>query len=125
LPNFGSVLQEAGVLTANLEVLNSATGLADLLGGRFTVTTASSAITNSGLTAFSGLGAGAKDTAPIVKLATTTAGSFSEKITIAAAGSNASGYSGALAPITLTVTGIVAQTYTLTRGVDTISATRR
>jgi hypothetical protein len=120
--NLGSVLQGAAALSANLEVLNSATGLADLLGGSFTVTTGSTAITNTGLTAFSGLGAGAADTAPVVKLATTTAGTFSEKITIASAGSNASGYSGALAPITLTVTGIVAQTYTLTAGADTISA---
>jgi hypothetical protein len=120
--NLGSVLQGAAALSADLEVLNGATGLADLLGGSFTVTTASTAITNTGLTAFSGLGAGGADTAPVVKLATTTAGTFSEKITIAAAGSNASGYSGALTPITLTVTGIVAQTYTLTTGVDTISA---
>jgi hypothetical protein len=120
--NLGSVLQGAAALSADVEVLNSATGLADLLGGSFTVTTASTAITNTGLTAFSGLGAGAGDTAPVVKLATTTAGTFSEKITIASAGSNASGYSGALGPITLTVTGIVAQTYTLTTGVDTVSA---
>jgi hypothetical protein len=120
--NLGSVLQGAAAPSADLEVLNSATGLADLLGGSFTVTTASTAITNTGLTAFSDLGAGAADTAPVVRLATTAAGTFSERITIASAGSNASGYSGALAPLTLTVIGIVAQTYTLTTGIDTIAA---
>ena len=120
--NLGSVLQGAAASTITLEVLNSATGLADLLGGNFTITHANSAILSAGLTAFSGKGAGAADTTPAFRLATTTAGTFSETISIATTGSNASGYSAALSPITLTVTGIVAQTYTLTTGQDTISA---
>jgi hypothetical protein len=117
----GNVQQGAGSLTANLAVLNSATGLADLLGGGFTISNASGAFTDSGFGTFSGLGAGQEDTLPSITLSGTSAGNFSELITLSSAGSNASGYKGALGNITLDVTGNVLHTYTLTSGVDTIA----
>ncbi len=94
--NFGSVAQNSTALTANLGVLNAAGGPADLLSGSFTVGGTTSFV-NSGLTAFSGLGAGAKETSQAVTFNTGTGGVFSETITLAATGSNASNYSGALA----------------------------
>src|SRR5262249_48660932 len=63
---------------------------------------------NNGLSDFSGLGAGQTDTAPTVTLDTSATGTFSETITLHSAGSNASGYSAALANQTLTITGTVA-----------------
>ena len=88
-------------------MLNAATGLADALSGSLTVA-GSSAFTNGGTAAFSGLGAGQADTAPVVTLNTDNAGTFSETITLAATGSNASGFSGALPDQVLTITGTVA-----------------
>jgi hypothetical protein len=116
--NLGSVLESATALTADLEVLNSAAGLSDLLSGSFTVASANAAFTNTGIGTFSGLGAGAADTSPVFTLATGTAGTETEVLVIDPAGSNASGYSGTLSPVTLTITGIVADVFTLTTGVD-------
>jgi hypothetical protein len=124
--NFGSVAQNSTALTANLGVLNAAGGPADLLSGSFTVGGTTSFV-NSGLTAFSGLGAGAKETSQAVTFNTGTGGVFSETITLAATGSNASNYSGALAAETLTVTGTVlvsiGQSYTLAVAPQTITGT--
>lgn len=106
--NLGSTPQGGTALTADLEVLNSAVGLADLLGGGFTVVSSSAAFSNTGLGGFAGLGAGAADFAPEVTLSTATAGTFTEVLEIEAAGSNASGYSGALNPVYVTITGTVA-----------------
>ncbi len=120
--DLGDVLQGSSGLAADLRVLNAAAGRADLLGGSFTVSNPSGAFVNTGISAFSGLSSGTGDNAPVITLSTSTHGSFTEIITIKTAGSNSSGYNGALAPITLTVTGVVAGIYTLTTGVDTISA---
>jgi hypothetical protein len=117
----GNMQQGAGSLTASLGVLNSATGLADLLGGNFTIVNASGAFTDSGFSSFSSLGAGQEDALPSITLSGTNAGNFSETITLASAGSNASGYNGALANLTLTVTGNVLHTYSLTSGADTLT----
>ena len=68
---------------------------------------ANAAFTNKGLTAFRGLAAGQADIAPSVTLSTAKTGAFSETITLAAAGSNASAYSGALPAETLTITGTI------------------
>src|SRR5262249_32734344 len=84
-------------------------GPADLLAGTFDIS-GSSAFGNSGFDAFSGLGAGAADTAPTVTLDTSTSGIVSETITLHGTGSNASGYSGALADRTLTITANVGNT---------------
>jgi hypothetical protein len=124
--NLGSVFQNGTSLVADLGVLNAAGGPADLLGGSFTVG-GTTAFTNSGLVAFTGLGAGAQETSQVVTLNTGTGGVFSETITLHGTGSNASGYSGTLAAETLTVTGTVVvltgQTYTLTAAPATITGT--
>jgi RHS repeat-associated protein len=105
--DLGTIGQGAAAPTIELGVVNGATGPADLLSGDFSIT-GDSAFANSGFDAFSGLAAsGGADTAPTVSLATGTAGSFLETITLDPTGANASGYSGALAPETLTITGTV------------------
>ena len=106
--NFGSLGagSKGGAVTADLSVSNIAPGLADLLSGNFIVA-GGAGFTNAGLVDFSGLGAGASDTAPSITLQTGTAGTFSETITLDPTGSNSSGYVGALAPETIEITGTV------------------
>ena len=120
--NLGSTAQGGTALTADLEVLNTAVGLADLLGGGFTVVSASAAFSNTGIGGFTGLGAGAADTAPELTLSTAIAGTFTEVLEIEAAGSNASGYTGTLNPVYVTITGTVAslgpEVFTLTPHAD-------
>ena len=120
--NLGSVALGGAALTANLGVLNAATGLSDLLTG--TISSAGGAgFTNTGFGAFAGLGAGQDEHAQIVSLSTSTAGVFTETILLSSSGTNASGYSGALAAETLTVTGTVTAaftTYTLSSGPNII-----
>jgi hypothetical protein len=91
----------------HLAVLNNATGPADLLTGSFAIS-ADPAFSNSGFQPIvAGLGAGETDALPMVSLSTNQAGTFSETITLDASGSNASGYSGALTPETLTIIGTI------------------
>jgi autotransporter passenger strand-loop-strand repeat protein len=105
--NLGTVLQGATAApSATLAVTNSATGSADLLSGSFAETGATGAFVNSGLAAFGSLAAGASAT-PTVSLSTAQAGTFTETVTLAASGSNASGYTGALAPEVISVVGTV------------------
>jgi hypothetical protein len=94
--------------TVGLSVLNYVTGLADALSGSFDVT-GSAQFSNTGLGAFSGLGDGQADTAPTISIGTTLGGEQTETITIHGSGSNASGYSGAVADTVLTVTADVAR----------------
>jgi autotransporter-associated beta strand protein len=89
--------------TIDLGVLNAAFGLSDALSGSF-VLGDPGVFTNSGFGAFSGLGAQQADTSPAISIAPLPDGTYSETITIDGTGSNASGYSGTLAPVTLTVT---------------------
>jgi autotransporter passenger strand-loop-strand repeat protein len=124
--NLGSIAQGSGTITADLAVLNAAVGPADLLGGSFTVT-GSSAYTNTGLTPFSGLGAGQSEQgqAQAVTLAAATAGVFTETITLTPTDSNAD-FSETLSPETITVTGTVVSSgsiYTLTAAPTTITGT--
>jgi hypothetical protein len=121
LLNLGNIQQGGGGVTASLGVLNAATGVADLLGGGFTISNTSGAFTDTGFGTFSGLAAGQADSAPVITLSGTNAGAFSELITLSAAGSNASGYKGALGNITLDVTGTVLHTYTLSAAADTLN----
>ena len=120
--DFGTLMQGAASLTAELGVRNSATGPADQLSGSFAAGTVPAAFTEA-LSGFSGLNAGQATTGETVTFATGQAGSFSQTITLNAAGSNASGYSGALAAQTLTIIGTVLSRYVLTTGVDTIAGT--
>ena len=122
--NLGSALQGSNALSLTLGVLNAATGLSDLLGG--TLTSAGGAgFTDSGLGMFSGLSAGQDEHAQSVVLSTGTTGIFTETVVLASAGSNASGYSGALANETLTITGTITPsvftTYTLALGPNVIT----
>jgi hypothetical protein len=105
--NLGTIAQGSGPFSVDLGVLNDATGPADVASGSLQAS-GSSAFTTSGLDPFTDLIAGQADIAPMVTLSTNDAGTFSETITLAATGSNASGYSAALPGETLTVTGTVA-----------------
>ncbi len=104
--DLGLVGQGAGDPVVDLSVLNTASGQADLLAGKFSVS-GDSAFSNSGLGDFNDIAAGSGNNAPTVQLSTTKAGTFSETITLDPTGYNSSGYSGALAPETLTITGTV------------------
>ena len=122
--NLGSTLQGKAALTATIGVLNAATALADQLGG--TLSSAGAAgFTNSGLGTFALLSAGQDEHAQTVSLATGTAGTFSETITLSSYGTNASGYLGALAAETLTIIGTITpsifHTYTLALGPNAIT----
>ena len=89
-----------------LELDNIATGQADQLGAAFGFS-GSSDFENTGFSAFSGVNAGQAKTGLTVTVDPLQSGDISETITIDPYGSNASGYHGALAPITLTVTANV------------------
>jgi hypothetical protein len=105
--DIGTIAASGTLGTIGIGVLNAAIGLSDLLSGSFDIT-GSTAFANTGFVSFSGLGAGVQDTAPSVILSQAAVGTFSETITLHSAGSNSSGFNGALADETLTVTGSVA-----------------
>ena len=104
--DLGTISHNSGALTVGLGVLNNVTGPADLLAGLLQAS-GSASFSASGLDSFAGLGAGQADTAPSVTLNTNSTGQQTETITLTPTGSNASGYSGALATETLTITGTV------------------
>ena len=99
--------------------MNNVSGPSYFLSGSLTASGAG-AFTVNGLNAFSGLAAGQADTAPVVSFKTTGPGTYVETITLNSTGSNASGYAGALASETVTITVNVGQTYTLTNKATTI-----
>ena len=121
--NLGSVAQGGAALGLTFGVLNSATGLSDLLGGTVTGT-ATAGFANTGFGTFSGLVAGQHEDLQKILLSTTTAGTFTETVVLAGTGSNASGYSGVLTAETLTVTGTITPsvftTYALAAGPNAI-----
>jgi hypothetical protein len=122
--NLGSIAQGSSAVAADLAVLNAALGPADLLGGSF-IASGASAYTNTGLTPFSGLGAGQNEQGQVVTLSAATAGVFTETITLTPNDSNAN-FSEILAPETITVTGTVVSSgsiYTLTSAPTTITGT--
>ncbi len=104
--DLGSIPQGVGAFVVNLGVLNDVPSPADDLSGSLTAI-GSSAFTNSGLAAFSGLAAGQANVAPTVTLATSAPGTFTETITLTPTGSNPSGFSAVLPAETLTITGTV------------------
>ena len=104
--DLGTISQGTGGHTVQLGVRNSASGPADLLSGTFSVT-GDSAFSNTGLDAFGSVAAGQADGAPHIALSTANTGTFTETVTLNPTGSNASGYSGALAAETITITGKV------------------
>ncbi len=104
--SLGKVTEGTSPLNIGLAVVNGAAGPADLLSGSFVEST-SSAFEVNGFAPFSGIGAGQTYVSPVVTFDTGTLGTFTETITLDPVGSNASGYSGALSPETLTITGTV------------------
>jgi T5SS/PEP-CTERM-associated repeat protein len=104
--DFGVVLQGATIPTASLVALNAATGLADLMQGNFQLS-GTTGFTNTGFGPFTGLGFGQTGTALTISLSTGTVGGFAETVTLTASGTNASGYTGAIASDIVTVTGTV------------------
>jgi hypothetical protein len=104
----GSLAQGSTPVTVHLAALNAALAPADDLSGTFQVGgNGSGAFTNS-LSGFNDLTAGGSDPVGTVTFNTGTAGNFSETITLAATGSNASGYSAAAPEATLTIEGTIA-----------------
>lgn len=122
--NLGTVAQSSAATTVTIAALNGAAGVADLLAGSFAAKGATTIFTTSGLASFSGLGAGQAAAGIKITFATATSGTFTETITLNGTGSNGSGYNGALAAETLTITGTVLapkHTYTLTTSADSIT----
>ena len=113
--NLGTVNYDTPAVTANLGVLNGAVGPADLLSGTFIVS-GGTGFTNSGFAAFSTISAGQADTTPSVTLNTHKMGSFSETITLHPTGYNPGGYVGVLADETLTISGTVQPSHTVSGG---------
>ena len=105
--DFGTLAKGSAGLDDTLAVLNSASGLADLLSGSFTPSGSAPGFDLSGFGAFSGLGAGQAKGGLTVDFDTGTVGSFEDTITLHSTGSNASGYSGALDDVTLVLEGEV------------------
>jgi hypothetical protein len=103
----GTIDLGAATPEINLGVINAATGPADLLGGSFTVGGDGGGDFINTLTAFSSVAAGNVASGDEVSLSSSTAGAFSETITLLANGSNSSGYLGALPEEVITVTGSV------------------
>ncbi len=104
--DFGTLAVGSGALTADLDVLNSAAGPADVLAGSF-AGGSGTGFTNNGFAAFAGVTAGAVGGVSSVVFTPGTAGAYNETITLAPTGSNASGFVGALADETLVVLGDV------------------
>jgi hypothetical protein len=104
--NLGSVVKGAAAVKETIGILNSAIGPADSLDGSLSLT-GTTGFVNSGDQAFTNKAAGAADTSPIITLTTGTIGTYTETIVVTTTGTNSSGYSGALAPETLIVTGTV------------------
>jgi hypothetical protein len=105
--DLGSVAQGGAPLAADLSVLNTAQGPADLLGGSFTISGAG-AFTNTGFGAFSGVGADGSADAGSVSLDTSQAGTFSETLILTPTDTEGAGAPTTQAPQTVTVTGTIA-----------------
>jgi len=121
--NFGSVVAGAAGLSAELEVLNTATSFADALRGSFDL--GSSSLTDNftfaGFEAFADLAAGSAYGGLTVNFASTFVGDFDQVIVLRSTGTNASGYEGSLGDIQLHLQGSVAavpepETYMLMAG---------
>ena len=104
--NIGTVQQNSGTIALTLEVQNSATALADALGGSFIVAGAAG-FTNMGFASFSNITAGQATGTDTVTLTTVNSGTFSESGTLDPTSTNVSS-STTLAAETLTITGFVA-----------------
>jgi Hint domain len=105
--NFGTVAENSGTDVTGLAVMNDVSGPADLLTGQFGGITGSG-FGLSGFGAIGTLSAGQSDSGLTVSFDTSVEGQFTETVTLMATGTNSSGFSGALTPDILTITGTVA-----------------
>ena len=105
--NLGTTSLHGRDLSADLGLLNAAIGPADVLSATFTGPSGDSEYVNSGFAGVGGIGGQSADEVGSVTLTTAVAGAFTETLVIHPTGSNASGYSGALARQTLTIEGDV------------------
>ena len=103
--DFGNVALGSGAAIADLAVNNVAQGLSDFLNGTYSVT--GSGFMLGGFVPFTNLAGGGSMGGLEVTFDGATAGSFSEVVTLNGYGTNASGYSAAIAPVTLTLRGTV------------------
>ncbi len=92
--------------SVTLRLTNNAAAPADTLAGSFA--TAAPDFTFSGFANFTNVGAGQSHTNLLISLQTDALGSFSQTVTLNGLSQNTSGFSGALGPITITLTGEVA-----------------
>lgn len=106
--DFGTLRLGSGDLAADLSVLNSAIGPADVLSGRFDLGGAGPGFALSGFDSFADLIAGASFDGMSVVFSDDAAGHFLATLLLQTSGSNASGYSGDLADITVVLRGDVA-----------------
>jgi len=109
--NFGTVLQDTGIYTANLSALNTApSAFSDLLSGLFDIS-AVSAFSLTGFNSFTGL-AGQASQALTVALSSAALGSWSQTLTFTWNGTNAAinNYVGPTQDILLTLSGTVTDT---------------
>jgi hypothetical protein len=112
LLDFGTLEQGSGAVGAQLSVLNTALGIADLLRGLFDLGTAGQGdnFTLSGFNTFGGVAAGSGFGGLSVNFGTALLGDFSKTIVLRSAGTNASGYDGALGDIELRLHGQIVTT---------------
>ncbi|WP_425398339.1 beta strand repeat-containing protein [Aeoliella sp.] len=103
--DLGGVRNGQGDLSAELELTNLIAAPADDLAGSWML--GSSGFGLSGFEAFSNLAAGDSIDGLTVTLGDTTPGVFSHTITLSSRSTNASGFDGALAPITVELSGVV------------------
>ena len=105
--DFGSIALGAGNFSANLAVLNSAIGPADVLSGVFDTASVGPGFTLSGFGSFTNLVAGDSASGLSIAFLTSTGGYFESSLVLHASGSNASGYVGQLQDTTLVLRGNV------------------
>ncbi len=105
--NLGTAAQGGTALAADLSVLNTADGPADLLGGSFTVS-GGGAFTNTGFGGVSGIGADGSADAGTVSLSTSQTGPFSETLVLTPTDTPGTGTPSTQMPQTITVTGMIA-----------------
>ncbi|HTP73395.1 MAG TPA: choice-of-anchor D domain-containing protein, partial [Burkholderiaceae bacterium] len=107
--DFGSILQGAPDEAGGLDVLNAAAAPADALRGSFDVTGVGSEFLLAGFDPFNGLAAGDSVQGFLVTLDSANLGTFQDTIVLHSAGSNASGFDGALDDVELVLRGNVVQ----------------
>ncbi|MGE0809527.1 MAG: beta strand repeat-containing protein, partial [Immundisolibacter sp.] len=106
--DFGTLVQGSAVRSASLEVLNDVLGPSDLLDGQFGATdTDDFAYLASFFDLFTDLGAGQAQGGFGISFDPVTLGLVSDSVVLNASGHNASGFRGALGPITLHFTARV------------------